>query len=160
MSAKTLVIVAALLLALPLPASVAETADGPTIARPMAEEGPSLSGSLWRLGLACLVVVGLLYGGSRLIRRLPLARYLPGRDGPIQVEGRTFLGPNQWLCLVRAESWSVLVGVSGGRIVPLHAWPHEEAPASSQRVRDIDTTKRAFPSQLRLLQDRLGGQFR
>ncbi|MFQ5828965.1 MAG: FliO/MopB family protein [Candidatus Methylomirabilia bacterium] len=157
MSVRASVILAAILLAPLSGAWAAEMGDGPTIARPAAGEGPSLTASLWRLGVACLVVAGLLYGGSRLIRRLPLARYLPGGDGSIQIEGRTILGPSQSLCLVRAGPWTVLIGVTSGRIVPLHAWAQTEAPASSQRPREIDKGERSFPSQLRLLQDRLGG---
>lgn len=160
MSVRVSVILAGLLLASLSPAWAAETADEPMIARPAAKEGPSLTASLWRLGLACLVVVGLLYGGSRLIRRLPLARYLPGGDGRIQIEGRTFLGPSQSLCLVRAGPWTVLIGVSSGRIVPLHAWTQTEAPASSKGLREIDKGEGSFPSQLRSLQSRLGGQRR
>ena len=122
--------------------------------------GPSLTTPLLRLGLACLAVVALLYGGSRLLRRLPLARFLPSGDGQIRIEGRTLLGPKEYLCLVRVGSRAILIGVTAGGIVPLHAWPDAELPAERGGRREVAELERGaeLPVQLRALQARLGAR--
>lgn len=175
-SCRAWLILAALLLALVSPAWAADALggrDGAGSAR-FESAGPSLAASLWRLSLACLVVAGLLYGGSRLIRRLPIARFLRGGDGPIRIEGRTVLGSGEYLCLVRVGARTILIGVSAGRIVPLHAWPEADAPVArvpggGARVESVGAwvgrgetnlpeRDTQLPAQLRSLQTRLGGR--
>ncbi|MBI4610317.1 MAG: flagellar biosynthetic protein FliO [Candidatus Rokubacteria bacterium] len=104
-----------------------------------------------------------------MLRRLPLARFLPGGNGPIRIEGRTLLGPKEYLCLVRVGTRTILIGVSAGRIVPLDAWPEAEVatggvPAPTAWVgrgqADEPEGNPHLPTQLRSLRARLGGQSR
>ena len=159
-----LLLLATLLLALASAGWAAESVRDREAAGPARIEpaGRQLPASLWRLGLAGLAVAGLLYGGARLFRRLPLGRLFPGGDGAIRIEGRTFLGPREYLCLVRVGGRTVLIGVSAGRIAPLYAWPEADAPATTETRRAGEAASRdpELPVQLRALHARLGTRSR
>lgn len=158
------VLLVVLLLALPAMALAADLVGRPQTGpgAPSEPAGPSLTSSFLRLGLACLAIVALLYGGSRLLRRLPLSRFLPGGDGPIRIEGRTLLGPKEYLCLVRVGARTILIGVTAGRIMPLHAWPEAELAAERGGRREVAELERGaeLPVQLRSLHARLGARSR
>jgi flagellar protein FliO/FliZ len=163
------------LLVLAPPLWAAETVGGQTLpggTRPDSG-GAALAASPWRLILACLVAAALLYLGSRILRRLPLARFLPTGDGLIRIESRAFLGAKASLCLVRVGTQAILVGVSAGRMVPLHAWHEADAPGARQSShRPLASSAPApeargawgsessaeLPAQLRSLGARLGGR--
>jgi flagellar biogenesis protein FliO len=70
-----------------------------------------------------LLLAALLWGVTRLVRRLPVARYLPGAQGPIRVVARTHLGARESLCLVTVGPTSILLAITAQSIRALHVWP-------------------------------------
>jgi flagellar biogenesis protein FliO len=97
-------------------------ATGPRTA-PAPEAAPSFVATGGRLFLGTFLLVILLYGASRLVKRLPMAKLLPGATGPIRVKGRTYLGPKQSLCLVDVGPTTLLLAVNGQGVRTLHVWP-------------------------------------
>ncbi len=121
----------------------------------------SLAGVGLKLLLGSLVLAGLLYGASRWLKRLPLARFLPGTDGPIKVIGRTHLGPKASLCLVEVGSTTLLVSMTGTTIQTLHVWPDGATGASGadrQGFKAPTAPAAPAPGQLRHLESRLTGR--
>jgi flagellar biogenesis protein FliO len=141
--------------------SLAEAARVAPAAEAKPASTPSgLSDSLMGVGakllLGSLLLAGLLYGAAYLVRRMPIARLLPGSDGPIKVIGRTPLAPKVSLALVQAEGATVLVAVSPSGVQTLHTWATTPAGAgaSSSAARAASSTP-AAPGQLRGLANRL-----
>jgi len=138
--------------AAPAPPAVEPPAPATPAAAPPSPAGESLAGVGARLLLGALLLAGLLYGAARAMRRLPIARLLPGADGPIKVIGRAHLGPRGSLCLVEVEGTTLLVGVTASAIQTLHAWSRSaDAAAAPARAA-------AVPGQLRNLESRLTGR--
>jgi flagellar protein FliO/FliZ len=102
-----------LLLSLPLPALAAETTASPT---PMA--GSNLAGQLGQMLLGLLLVIGLIFALAWLLRRV---QQLTPRTGQvIKLLATQPLGPRDRLVLVQVGNEQILLGLSAGRIAPLH----------------------------------------
>ena len=118
---------------------------------------PSLTSAGGTLLLGSLLLVGLLYAAARVMRRMPIARFLPGADGPIRIASRTHLGARESLCLVDVGTTTLLLAVTGQSIQTLHVWPDgvRTAPASPQFTGPGASPP--VPGQLRALAARLSG---
>ena len=107
-------LMAGLLLALPLSAlaaePVAQVAAAPAVG--------SVSGQLTQLVLGLLLVIGLIFVLAWLMRRVQ--RVGPGNGQVIEVIGSRALGTRDRLVLVQVGNEQVLLGLSAGRITPLH----------------------------------------
>ncbi|MEZ0560903.1 flagellar biosynthetic protein FliO, partial [Pseudomonas sp. Env-82] len=105
---------AGLLLALPLSAlaaePVAQVAAAPAVG--------SVSGQLTQLVLGLLLVIGLIFVLAWLMRRVQ--RIGPGNGQVIELVGSRALGPRDRLVLVQVGEEQILLGITPGRITPLH----------------------------------------
>ena len=105
---------AGLLLALPLSAlaaePVAQVAATPAVG--------SVSGQLTQLVLGLLLVIGLIFLLAWLMRRVQ--RIGPGNGQVIELVGSRALGPRDRLVLVQVGEEQILLGITPGRITPLH----------------------------------------
>jgi flagellar protein FliO/FliZ len=102
-----------LLLSLPLSALAAQTTASPT---PMA--GSNLAGQLGQMLLGLLLVIGLIFALAWLLRRV---QQLTPRTGQvIKLLATQPLGPRDRLVLVQVGNEQILLGLSAGRIAPLH----------------------------------------
>ncbi|MBR7215037.1 flagellar biosynthetic protein FliO [Pseudomonas sp. B2021] len=105
---------AGLLLALPLSAlaaePVAQVAAAPAVG--------SVSGQLTQLVLGLLLVIGLIFLLAWLMRRVQ--RIGPGNGQVIELVGSRALGPRDRLVLVQVGEEQILLGITPGRITPLH----------------------------------------
>ena len=116
-----------------------------------------------KLLLGSLVLVVLLWGVARLVKRLPIGRLLPGTQGPIRVIARTHLGAKESLCLIDVGGSTILLAVTGQGIHTVHVWPHGVASGTAPREGAGATATRpsvqapALPGQLRNLQTWLRG---
>lgn len=103
-----------LLLALPLSAlaaePVAQVAAAPAVG--------SVSGQLTQLVLGLLLVIGLIFVLAWLMRRVQ--RIGPGNGQVIELVGSRALGPRDRLVLVQVGEEQILLGITPGRITPLH----------------------------------------
>lgn len=102
-----------LLLSLPLTTSAAESTAK---AAPIASS--DLAGQLGQMLLGLLVVIGLIFALAWLLRRV---QQLTPRTGQvIKLLATQPLGPRDRLVLVQVGSEQILLGLSAGRITPLH----------------------------------------
>jgi len=102
-----------LLVALPLGVMAAEPVAQATAAAPA-----SLGGQLTQLVLGLLLVVGLIFVLAWLMRRVQ--RVGPGNGQVIELVGSRALGPRDRLVLVQVGEEQILLGITPGRITPLH----------------------------------------
>lgn len=104
----------ALLLSMPLMAMAAEPAG--KAATPMA--GNDIAGQLGQLLLGLLLVIGLIFLLAWLLRRMQ--QLAPRGNQVIKLLATQALGPRDRLVLVQVGSEQILLGLSAGRITPLH----------------------------------------
>jgi len=98
----------ALLLALPVMA-----------AEPSANmSGVDVGGQLSKLLLGLLLVVGLIFLLAWVLRRMQ--QFNPRSNQAIKLISSHALGPRERLLLVQVGSEQILLGLSAGRITPLH----------------------------------------
>ncbi|WP_447893018.1 flagellar biosynthetic protein FliO [Pseudomonas marginalis] len=100
--------------ALPLVAWAAEPA-AQVAAAPV---GGSVGGQLTQLVLGLLLVVGLIFVLAWLMRRVQGIG--PGNAQVIEMIGSRALGPRDRLVLVQVGEEQILLGITPGRITPLH----------------------------------------
>lgn len=105
---------AGLLLALPLSALAAE----PVAQLAAAPAVGSVGGQLTQLVLGLLLVIGLIFVLAWLMRRVQ--RIGPGNGQVIELVGSRALGPRDRLVLVQVGEEQILLGITPGRITPLH----------------------------------------
>jgi flagellar biogenesis protein FliO len=137
----------------PAPAAAPATASGSSQSAP----APSIMSAGGTLLLGSLVLVGLLYGAARLMRRMPFARFLPRADGPIRIAARTHLGARESLCLVDVGPTTLLVAVTAQSIEALHVWPDGVRTAPPPGQFAGSGLRPSVPGQLRDLAARLSG---
>ena len=104
-----------LLLFTPLAALAAEPA-AKAASTPVA--GMEIGGQLVQLTLGLLLVVGLIFALAWLLRRVQ--QIGPRGNQAIRMVASQALGPRDRLLLVQVGSEQVLLGISAGRITPLH----------------------------------------
>ncbi|MFY0747298.1 MULTISPECIES: flagellar biosynthetic protein FliO [unclassified Pseudomonas] len=100
--------------ALPLAAWAAE----PVAQVAAAPVGGSVGGQLTQLVLGLLLVVGLIFVLAWLMRRVQSIG--PGNAQVIEMIGSRSLGPRDRLVLVQVGEEQILLGITPGRITPLH----------------------------------------
>ncbi|CAI8915462.1 flagellar protein FliO/FliZ [Pseudomonas poae] len=100
--------------ALPLAAWAAE----PVAQVAAAPVGGSVGGQLTQLVLGLLLVVGLIFVLAWLMRRVQSIG--PGNAQVIEMIGSRALGPRDRLVLVQVGEEQILLGITPGRITPLH----------------------------------------
>ena len=115
-----------LLIALPLPAwaaePVAQAAAAPVVG--------SVGGQLTQLVLGLLLVVGLIFVLAWLLRRVQQVG--PGNAQVIELIGSRALGPRDRLVLVQVGEEQILLGLTPGRITPLHVLKHPVSVAQTE----------------------------
>ncbi|WAH57340.1 flagellar biosynthetic protein FliO [Pseudomonas silvicola] len=125
-----------LLLALPLPAFAAQTL-APAAADPAPAPvavgsalGGGMAAQLTQLMLGLLLVIGVIFALAWVLRRVQQAT--PHGGQVIELLGSRALGPRDRLVLVQVGSEQILLGLSPGRIAPLHVLQHPiEKPAKA-----------------------------
>lgn len=99
-----------------LPASVLAAEPAAQAATPMA--GSGMAGQLVQLVLGLLLVIGLIFLLAWLVRRV---QQVGPRGGQvIKVLASQALGPRDRLVLVQVGGEQILLGLTPGRITPLH----------------------------------------
>ena len=135
---------AGLFLALPLSALAAEpVAQAAATAAPVVSSG--IGGQLTQLVLGLLLVVGLIFALAWLMRRVK--RVGPGKGQVIEMIGARALGPRDRLVLVQVGEEQILLGITPGRITPLHVL---KTPVS------VDQSQSATPEFAQRLMELLG----
>ncbi|MGY2366849.1 flagellar biosynthetic protein FliO [Pseudomonas azotoformans] len=135
---------AGLFLALPLSALAAEpVAQATAAAAPVVSSG--IGGQLTQLVLGLLLVVGLIFALAWLLRRVQ--RVGPGNGQVIEMIGSRALGPRDRLVLVQVGEEQILLGITPGRITPLHVL---KIPVS------VDQSQSATPEFAQRLMELLG----
>ena len=132
----------AVLLSLPLNAMAAESAapSGPSLAL-----GSGMAGQLTQTVLGLLLVLGLIFALAWLLRRMQQGG--SGNAQVIELVGSRTLGPRDRLVLVQVGSEQILLGLSAGRITPLHVL--------KQPV-DVSSNEKATPEFAQRLLEMLG----
>lgn len=129
----------ALFLSMPLVAMAAEPTG--KAATPMA--GNDIAGQLGQLLLGLLLVIGLIFLLAWLLRRV---QQLAPRGGQvIKLLATQALGPRDRLVLVQVGNEQILLGLSAGRITPLHvlkepvhlADAEQATPEFAQRLMEL-----------------------
>ncbi|MFV3385979.1 flagellar biosynthetic protein FliO [Pseudomonas sp. NY15364] len=129
----------ALFLSMPLAAMAAEPAG--KAATPMA--GSDIAGQLGQLLLGLLLVIGLIFLLAWLLRRVQQLN--PKGGQVIKLLSSQALGPRDRLVLVQVGNEQILLGLSAGRITPLHvlkepvhlADAEQAAPEFAQRLMEL-----------------------
>ncbi|CAM3960794.1 flagellar biosynthetic protein FliO [Ectopseudomonas alcaliphila] len=103
-----------LFLSMPLAAMAAEPTG--KAATPMA--GSDIAGQLGQLLLGLLLVIGLIFLLAWLLRRMQ--KLAPRGGQVIKLLSTQALGPRDRLVLVQVGNEQILLGLSAGRITPLH----------------------------------------
>lgn len=132
-----------LLVALPLGAWAAEPVAQAAAAAPPV--GSGLGGQLTQLVLGLLLVVGLIFVLAWLLRRVQQVG--PGNAQVIEMIGSRALGPRDRLVLVQVGEEQILLGLTPGRITPLHVL---KTPVN------VDQSKPATPEFAQRLMELLG----
>ncbi|MBD8237199.1 flagellar biosynthetic protein FliO [Pseudomonas fluorescens] len=129
--------------ALPLSAWAAEPVAQAAVAA--APVGSGLGGQLTQLVLGLLLVVGLIFVLAWLLRRVQQVG--PGNAQVIEMIGSRALGPRDRLVLVQVGEEQILLGLTPGRITPLHVL---KTPVN------VDQSKPATPEFAQRLMELLG----
>jgi flagellar protein FliO/FliZ len=86
------------------------------------------SGVMLQMLLGLLLIIGVLFLGAWLLRRVGVGRTF-GQGGPLRVVGGLMLGPRERVMLLEiGETW-VVVGIVPGQIKTLYTLPKGELPA-------------------------------
>jgi flagellar protein FliO/FliZ len=104
-----------------LPLTVLAADSSPTLApavTPLLASSGSLSSQLGQMLLGLLLVIGLIFMLAWLLRRVQSIG--PRGTQVIKVLASQALGPRDRLVLVQVGAEQVLLGLSAGRITPLH----------------------------------------
>ena len=133
------------LLGLPLSVLAAEPVVA-TAAAPVA--GASVGGQLTQLVLGLLLVLGLIFALAWLLRRVQRAG--PQQGQLIELISSRALGPRDRLVLIQVGNEQILLGLTPGRITPLHVL--------KEPVAAPDTTQPATPEFAKRLMEILGQQ--
>ena len=118
--------VVGLLWALPLGAFAAE----PVALAAAPAVGGNVAGQLTQLVLGLLLVVGMIFVLAWLVRRV--LRIGPGNAQVIELVGSRALGARDRLVLVQVGEEQILLGLTPGRITPLHVLKHPVSVAQTE----------------------------
>ena len=104
------------LLVLPFSVLAAEPVANATVAAPVV--GASIGGQLTQLVLGLLLVLGLIFALAWLLRRVQQTG--PRQGQVIELISSRALGARDRLVLVQVGNEQILLGLTPGRITPLH----------------------------------------
>lgn len=106
-----------------------------------------MGGTLLRLGLGLIVVVGLIVGVYLVLKRMQRGR-MPGFSGAaddlVDVVSTTPLGPNRFLHLIRVGEELILVGATDQSVTPVARIGGEEAVGMLGESVDVQAATEAF----------------
>ncbi|WP_028626557.1 flagellar biosynthetic protein FliO [Metapseudomonas resinovorans] len=127
----------------PMTGFAAETAEtaatAPAPAAAAAQAGTGMAAQLGQLALGLLLVVGLIFLLAWLLRRV---QQLGPRGGQvIKLVASQALGPRDRLVLVQVGGEQILLGLSAGRITPLHVLK-EPVPQADAEVASPEFAQR------------------
>jgi flagellar protein FliO/FliZ len=111
-----------------LPLSVLAAEPVAQAAAPVVSSG--VTGQLTQLVLGLLLVVGLIFVLAWVLRRVQ--RIGPGNAQVIELVGSRALGPRDRLVLVQVGEEQILLGITPGRITPLHVLKQPVEVAQTQ----------------------------
>lgn len=93
----------------------------------------SMAAQLTQLVLGLLLVLGLIFFLAWLLRRVQNA--VPRGNQVIELVGSRTLGPRDRLLLVQVGNEQILLGLTPGRITPLHVMAQPvDVPAAAQQA--------------------------
>ena len=78
-----------------------------------------------------VVIIGLLFAGAYLLRRLNDGRSF-GHSGPLKVIGGLSLSARERIVLVEIEGTWLVIGIVPGQIKTLHTLPKGELPPGTR----------------------------
>ena len=97
-----------------------------------AAEAPGVSaGALIQMLLSLLVIVGLLFAGAWLLRRINGGVSF-GHNGPLRVVGGLMISPRERIVLIEVADIWLVVGIVPGQIKTLHTLPKGDLPPPIQ----------------------------
>jgi flagellar protein FliO/FliZ len=124
------------MLALPLSAMAAEPVVQAAAPQVSSALSSGMGGQLTQLVLGLLLVIGLIFALAWLLRRVQSVS--PGNGQLIEVLGSRALGPRDRLMLVQVGNEQILLGITPGRITPLHVLKEPlQVPATSQATSEF-----------------------
>jgi len=86
------------------------------------------AGAMLQMLLGLALIIGLLFLGAYVLRRLNGGRAF-GSTGPLRIVGGLMISPRERIVLLEVgETW-VVVGIVPGQIKTLHTLPKGELPA-------------------------------
>ena len=129
---------------LALPSAVMAAEPVAAVAAPAV--GSGVAGQLTQLVLGLLLVLGLIFFLAWLLRRVQQAGPA-GKGQVIELIGSRALGPRDRLVLVHVGEEQILLGLTPGRITPLHVL---KTPVN------VDQTESATPEFAQRLMELLG----
>ena len=129
---------------LALPSAVMAAEPVAAVAAPAV--GSGVAGQLTQLVLGLLLVLGLIFFLAWLLRRVQQAGPA-GKGQVIELIGSRALGPRDRLVLVQVGEEQILLGLTPGRITPLHVL---KTPVN------VDQTESATPEFAQRLMELLG----
>ena len=95
-----------------------------------AAEAPGVSaGAILQMLLSLALIIGLLFAGAYILRRLNGGRSF-GQGGPLRVVGGLTISPRERIVLIEVGDTWLVVGVVPGQIKTLHSLPKGELPAA------------------------------
>ena len=133
------------LLAMPIYAMAAEPAAQAAAPAANVSLASGMGGQLTQLLFGLLLVVGLIFALAWLMRRVQ--RGVPGNAQVIEMVGSRAIGPRDRLVLVQVGEEQILLGLTPGRITPLHVL---KTPVN------VDQSKPATPEFAQRLMELLG----
>ena len=119
------------LLALPLTALADGSAKAPAAVAP--GYGGGVLGQVGQMALGLILVLGLIFVLAWVVRRMQAIN--PRGGQVIELVGSRALGPRDRLVLVQVGSEQILLGLTPGRITPLHVMQKPvDVPAKAEPV--------------------------
>ena len=106
-------------------------------------------GAMLQMLLGLALIIGLLFLGAYLLRRLNGGKSF-GNTGPMRIVGGLMISPRERIVLLEVNETWVIVGIVPGQIKTLHTLPKGEIPS------DRDGENR-FGSWLKLMTERKNG---
>lgn len=91
--------------------------------------GPS-SAAILQMLLGLLLIIGILFAGAYLLRKLNGGRSF-GNSGPLRIVGGLMISARERIVLVEVGSSWLVVGIVPGQIKTLHTLAKGELPAQS-----------------------------
>ena len=102
----------------------------PSLAQGTVLESPGpASGAIWQMLIGLALIVGILFAGAYLLRKLNGGRSF-GNAGPLRVVGGLLLSTRERIVLVEVGDTWIVVGIVPGQIKTLHTLPKGELPVA------------------------------